>query len=388
MTRRLTFLAVALVATLLVCSSAGAAGSGGDRNQLLAQIGAESQAEVTALTNLHAVQDQLAVINARVLDLDHQLSSAQATLAPLAAEADRLAGIVQGLDAQVAATQAKLDAVRGAFNASAAQQYRSARTGNAYDVVLASQPDNLVAQAKYLQRVSEQRHRLVVQVSALRDDLDRQRRSADQEHAKADAAATVARNARDQVGGLRAQIEPARVQAAQQQATETAGIADIAAHLGADEAELAALQAASDSISAKLRAHPTPGQAGRCDARPVPGEVTGGFGPRRDPIRGGSGFHPGVDMHAVYGEPIFACRAGIVVIAEAQGGYGNAVVIDHGGAMATLYAHQSKLGVSAGQHVNAGDVIGFIGSTGYSTGPHLHFEVRIGGNPVDPAPYL
>jgi murein DD-endopeptidase MepM/ murein hydrolase activator NlpD len=93
-------------------------------------------------------------------------------------------------------------------------------------------------------------------------------------------------------------------------------------------------------------------------------------------------------MNATYGEPIYACRAGTVVVASAQGGYGNAVVIDHGGGMATLYGHQSRLGVSEGQQVNAGDVIGYAGSTGYSTGPHLHFEVRMSGNPVDPAHYL
>jgi len=71
-----------------------------------------------------------------------------------------------------------------------------------------------------------------------------------------------------------------------------------------------------------------------------------------------------------------------------MGGYGNATVIDHGGGMATLYGHQSRIVVTAGQHVNAGDIIGYIGSTGFSTGPHLHFEVRINGNTVDPAPYL
>ena len=99
-------------------------------------------------------------------------------------------------------------------------------------------------------------------------------------------------------------------------------------------------------------------------------------------------MHTGVDMHASSGEPIHACRAGIVVTAGWQGGYGNTVILDHGDGMATLYAHQSRLGVREGQMVHTGDVIGYVGSTGMSTGPHLHFEVRLNGNPVDPEPYL
>jgi murein DD-endopeptidase MepM/ murein hydrolase activator NlpD len=93
-------------------------------------------------------------------------------------------------------------------------------------------------------------------------------------------------------------------------------------------------------------------------------------------------------MSGSSGTSIHACRAGKIVIAGWQGGYGNAVVIDHGGGMATLYGHQSRIAVSEGQQVNAGDVIGYVGSTGMSTGPHLHFEVRISGNPVNPASYL
>jgi murein DD-endopeptidase MepM/ murein hydrolase activator NlpD len=77
-----------------------------------------------------------------------------------------------------------------------------------------------------------------------------------------------------------------------------------------------------------------------------------------------------------------------VVIASWQGGYGNAVVIDHTGGMATLYAHQSRIAVVPGQVVNAGDVIGYVGATGYATGPHLHFEVRLDGNPVNPISFL
>jgi murein DD-endopeptidase MepM/ murein hydrolase activator NlpD len=106
------------------------------------------------------------------------------------------------------------------------------------------------------------------------------------------------------------------------------------------------------------------------------------------PILGYRRLHTGVDMNAAYGDPIVAAADGRVIFTGWRGGYGNTVIIDHGGGVATLYAHQSSIAVGYGDVVNGGDVIGYIGSTGLSTGPHLHFEVRESGTPVDPAGYL
>jgi murein DD-endopeptidase MepM/ murein hydrolase activator NlpD len=389
MGRRVVLAVFVLAGLVLSASVAHATGSGNDRQgQLEQQIGVESQAEIAALSSLRAIQDKRSVLDAQVAALDQRLAATERTLAPLQAEADRLARVVQGVEAEVTATQASLDAARQAFNQSAADEYRSARQDAQYTALASSSPDDLVYARKFLDVVSASRDDAVRRLAQVRADLEGQRRAAHADQAKADAAAATARTARDQVAALRAQVEPARAAAAQEQAAEQATLADIQTRLGSDEAELAALVQASDSISALLRQHPTPGHPGGCDARPVPGPITSGFGPRRDPIRGTSGFHPGVDMNASYGDPIFACRAGTVVVASWQGGYGNATVIDHGGGMATLYGHQSRLAVTVGQHVNAGQIIGYIGSTGYSTGPHLHFEVRLDGNPVNPAPYL
>ncbi len=120
--------------------------------------------------------------------------------------------------------------------------------------------------------------------------------------------------------------------------------------------------------------------------RPVPGAITSGFGMRFHPILGYTRMHTGVDMHAAYGEPIKAAASGRIIFAAVRGGYGNCIIIDHGGGMTTLYGHQSSLNVSYDDHVTAGDVIGYVGSSGLATGPHLHFEVRIWGKPVDPGP--
>ncbi len=107
------------------------------------------------------------------------------------------------------------------------------------------------------------------------------------------------------------------------------------------------------------------------------------FGPRLHPIFGSVRMHNGNDFGGGFGDPIFASAAGVVVMAELRGGYGNVVVIDHGDQWGTLYAHQSSFEVVVGQQVARGDIIGRVGSTGYSTGPHLHFELRNLGAPRD-----
>lgn len=121
---------------------------------------------------------------------------------------------------------------------------------------------------------------------------------------------------------------------------------------------------------------------------PSSGIVTSSFGYRVHPILGYSRFHAGLDFGADYGSPIWAADAGVVLFAGWYGGYGQTVIIDHGGGMTTLYGHASELYVSEGQTVQRGQAIAAVGSTGLSTGPHLHFEVRLGGEPTDPLAYL
>jgi murein DD-endopeptidase MepM/ murein hydrolase activator NlpD len=114
---------------------------------------------------------------------------------------------------------------------------------------------------------------------------------------------------------------------------------------------------------------------------PIHGPVTSEYGPRW------GGFHPGIDIAPPYGTPIHAAKDGVVIFAAWNGGYGNFVLIDHGGGLVTGYAHQSQIAVTQGQTVNQGQVIGYEGSTGDSTGPHLHFEVRVSGSPQNPRNY-
>lgn len=122
---------------------------------------------------------------------------------------------------------------------------------------------------------------------------------------------------------------------------------------------------------------------------PVEGTIESGFGGRRNPFGGSSyEYHEGQDIEAPMGAPVIAAASGTVTIACAQNGYGNVVYIDHGNGLSTRYGHLSQIDATVGQRITRGEVLGRIGSTGRSTGPHLHYEVRINNAPVNPKAYL
>jgi len=121
---------------------------------------------------------------------------------------------------------------------------------------------------------------------------------------------------------------------------------------------------------------------------PVEGQVTGSFGERIDPFNGEGAFHSGVDISSAYGTRVVAPADGMVTITAEMGGYGRAIVINHGNGISTRYGHLSGFAVTPGQTVHRGDVIGYVGASGRSTGPHLHYEVRINDTPVNPYKYL
>ncbi len=173
---------------------------------------------------------------------------------------------------------------------------------------------------------------------------------------------------------------------------------DLYARLEAHQSKLTARMDAIEEISAAkeaalrqlirarsmaLRVGSVPRSAGGL-IYPVRGPITSNFGYRVHPILGTSRFHSGLDFGVGAGVPIQAADNGLVIHAGWYGGYGNTVILDHGGGWTTLYAHASHLNVVQGQQVARGGTVSFVGSTGMSTGPHLHFEVRYQGNPVDP----
>ena len=161
----------------------------------------------------------------------------------------------------------------------------------------------------------------------------------------------------------------------------------LAAQAAELEARIRARSAAAAVVDASPASPPGPapvagGNSSYGFAWPVRGVLTSEFGPRW------GSFHSGIDIGAPEGTPIVATKAGVVISAGWLGGYGNLVVIDHGSGVSTAYAHQSRIGTTDGARVGQGQVIGYVGSTGVSTGNHLHFEVRVGGSAQDPMRFL
>ena len=230
---------------------------------------------------------------------------------------------------------------------------------------------------------------LVARLEQAREEMRRtdklarstRKRSRD-ERDKVQAAERFIRATRDQTEQL---FQQATVQAE----AEASALAQVQSRKALIEGHINAMVVSSDGIAMVIaniqRRQPDwiPGDV--LITTPMPGRhISSPFGMRFHPILNISRLHAGGDIGAPSGTPIHAAADGIVIIAEVRGGYGNAVVIDHGHSLATLYGHQSAMAVRPGDIVKRGDVIGYVGSTGLSTGPHLHFETRVKGMPIDP----
>lgn len=202
------------------------------------------------------------------------------------------------------------------------------------------------------------------------------------------AETAVIRARTDQTRAVRDDLVGARNDLSSTKQEKLQDLSTLTASERAAAGEIDALQAASERIAAQVRAAQarntgptqTPSNAGLI--WPVQGPVTSPFGWRWGRM------HEGIDIGVGYGTPIHAAAGGTVIYCGWEEGYGNFVVIDHGGNLATAYGHQSSIAVTCGQQVSQGDVIGYVGCTGHCFGPHLHFEVRVNGNPVDPLGYL
>ncbi len=352
------------------------------RSELAEAIDGASAEEVAAVKELQGVQAQRQELEAKVAELDRQIADATQKIEAAEAEIARIQTQVDTVQRNIDQIKAEIQASKDRFNASALALYKGNGSASSALALLSTSGDahELVAGSKYLGENSRRFERELQRQGSLKDQLDDAQNDLRKEQAKAKEAQDAAAGERDHAAQLRTEADGQRQQVADVEAQEQAVVEGIRARKAEFEAQYNALQA---QISASVsRGNPTPGN--HRFIWPVNGPITSPFGPRTHPITGDSRMHTGVDIGASSGTPIKAAGDGVVVMAGYNGGYGNWTLIDHGDGTATGYAHQSSIGVRIGQHVSTGEVIGQVGSTGASTGPHLHWEVRVNGTPVDP----
>ena len=357
------------------------------RDELSHAIEEASAAEVEALKVLDAATARRQVLEAQIATLDRQIADAQEKVDAAVAEIARINAQIETVQREIERIIAEIEQSRARFHDSAVALYKTSGNGSDSSFTLLSTSGGaheVIAGSKYLGENSRRFEKELQRQGSLKDRLDDAQTDLRKEQAKAQEMERVAAEERDRIGQLRVQVDAERDQVAAAEAEEEQIIDGLRARRAEFEAEYNAVQA---QIAASLsRGNPVQGN-GRF-VWPVDGAVTSGFGPRTHPIYGESRMHTGIDIGASSGAPIKASDDGIVVMAGANGGYGNWTLVDHGGGLATGYGHQSSIGVSVGQRVTRGQVIGRVGSTGASTAPHLHFEVRVNGNPVDPMAWL
>jgi murein DD-endopeptidase MepM/ murein hydrolase activator NlpD len=367
----------------------------GEIKSLRSQVAEASADEDDLLGQIDASDARVEELSAKVAGLDAQITALSAGVteaqATLNAAETRLLEAGRRLHSAERALEDAQDEMRA--RAVAAYTQGPVLEGAADLVLRTSNPRELVARTQYLRVVVDEQRRAVERVRTLRDQMAGLKGSVTTARKAAFEHRNDVRRQQDELRAVRDSHDDVRQQVIAQQTARAQLLEQIRARKAEFEQQLTALQQESATITVLLQTRQA-GVAVQAAGRgvlayPIPGaRITSTFGARVHPIFGDVRMHTGLDFGAAMGTPIEAAADGVVVYAGPRGGYGNATIVDHGGAVATMYAHQSVLLVQEGQQVVKGQVIGRVGSTGFSTGPHLHFEVRVAGTPVDPLTYL
>ena len=392
-----------LIALLLLVAAALALAGAAAAAPARAETAAELQQKLRdARQKIQAAKHKKSSLNDQIAELDGKLTAIEDRLAGLG---DQIASVEEKLSVtrekldllreelrlkrlELEKAQAKLELEQKDFEERVVLSYKSDDL-EYVDVVLASSDfEDLISRMNVIHDLIGGDNDLVGGLESTRDQVDADKDAiAKREGAVADAA-QVLQEKSDQLAALRAAQAASQAEALAMRKQKTGALSGVNSDLATLEKQENQLLAESAAITGVINGSSGGGGGTGSLSWPVSGPVTSPFGWRIHPILGYRKFHTGVDIGVGYGVPIHAADGGTVIYATWMSGYGNVIIIDHGGGLSTLYAHQSSLAVGNGAHVTKGQTIGYVGSTGFSTGPHLHFEVRVNGNPVEPMGYL
>lgn len=346
----------------------------------------ESRAVAEALEE---AEEKMNLATEAVEELQEKVESKQAEIDSAQLQVTELRGQLFDLENELALTRSRLAASKKRLDEQIIEMYMSASAMPIEMVFETETAAQFTLGMAYQNEITEDRGEVVSDVEALKGEEQRQAEKVRERSQEILAQIAVLEEQRDDLEGDLLELEDLRVVAEEEVAKVEEMLKQINRDIRVWENDIRNLEVDAQRIKAAIAAAArSGGEAPSVLYRPVPGVVTSPFGYRIHPIFGTKKMHTGVDFDGDLGDPIKAAADGVVIVAQWYGGYGYTVVIDHGGGMTTLYAHQPGLTVSVGREVSMGQVIGSIGSTGYSTGPHLHFEVRIDGTPVNPMNYL
>lgn len=274
---------------------------------------------------------------------------------------------------------------------------------NYLEVILgANSFSDFANRVELLKRVIRSDYNLILGIQKQKAAIEAKKAQLEEDKRQLDALAAEAEKTRQEIAKKKAEQQKVLDAAKSNKAAAAQMEQDLNAQLASVrnliQQRLAAAEAARQAAQQQAASDDEGGGGGGSDDNyvqgtgamgwPCSGPITSPFGYRTHPIFGTTIFHAGIDIGVDYGTPIHAADSGVVVYSGWISGYGNAVIIDHGGGISTLYGHNQSLAVSEGQSVSKGSVIAYAGSTGNSTGPHCHFEVDVNGSPVNPMGYL
>lgn len=353
--------------------------------ELRRQIDEASKKAQAELEAIEASDRRLTEVNDLIAQTEAQLSEARTRVEEAQKVLFEAVSRVQAVEEHLARAQLRYTDARRKVEVRVVQLYKYGRTSGAEALLDSDSFEQVLLSSKYNQSIQQRDQRLSDAIAAAIKDLSETREELDKARKEAEHRRDVLRAEQEHLEGILA--EQKQLKAALETEIEThrkilAGI----------EADRAKLERALDELEGQSRrvsgfALSRGSGKGRL-AWPCTGAVVSGFGMRLHPILGYARMHTGVDIDCPNGAAVGSAASGIVVYAGWSGGYGNFVMVDHGDGLATAYAHLSRIQVSRGQSVAQGQTVGNVGSTGLSTGPHLHFEVRVNGNPVDPMQYF